>query len=184
MSKAQIVKPKQPKLTEHQRYTLGMAVQNSYLRYGWDGTQKGDAYPKVHESGRYSRGTSVTATSIKAMLRSTVISPSTSGSYRLTMLGVEIGEEECLERTGTSPKVEAGKAQVIKAKEEADHEAKIEEIVAPFKGIKVNKARGKKGKRDLGNIVRECLESRSYVEFDQEQMAQLGAAIAELRGSA
>jgi hypothetical protein len=180
MTKAMAVTLKQPKLTEPQRYTLGMAVQNAYLKHNWNGVAKAEGHPKVWESQRYSHGTPIT--SVKAMLRAKVIAPSTSSAYMLTKVGIEIGEEECLERTGISPKQVAEEQRATKEKEERDREARIENLLAPFKGIKV-KQKGKGRPVDLVKLFGERLEQRGTVELKESELEELGRAIEKLRQS-
>jgi hypothetical protein len=178
MTKAMAVTLKQPKLTEHQRYTLGTAVQNAYLRHNWNGVTKAEGHPKVWEGRRL--GTSIT--SVKAMLRAKVIAPSPTGAHMLTIVGIEIGEEECLERTGISPKQVAEEQRATKEKEERDREARIENLLAPFKGIKV-KQKGKGRPVDLVKLFGERLEQRGTVELKESELEELGRAIEKLRQS-
>lgn len=160
-----------PRLTEPQVYQLGTAVQNAYLRHEWDGKAGSKHCPVVRDSN-WRGGASVPQ--IKAMLRTRVISPATNGVHKLTKLGIEIGEEEAVERTGVSPKEQA--AENKRAEEERAIE--IAELVAPFKGYIIKrkiKHGGQKPKTmDLADVMTEVFQKESWLELSEDEIREIG----------
>lgn len=177
MGKAQAV-VLDPKLTEPQRYALGLAVESSYLRQGWEGDLKVKSAPSIRGKGW--RGDSVSIPSIKALLRQGVIGTSTNEIYPLTRIGIEIGEAECLERTGRSPK-EAG-AQARRELEEKNRAkaVELETALAPFGGLKVTVMKGgKKRTVSFDKYLHDELARRGYVQIGLDLLRQIGEKLVD-----
>lgn len=165
-----------PKLTEHQRYVLGQAVEHAYINREWDGKEKSTA-PTVSDIGY--RGVRAPVPTIKVLLRTKMISTAKDGRYPLTKTGLEVGIAECIERRGSSPAVEAEQKRKQKEKEINALNRQIADACAPLRGIRVTG--DGTGKVDLAAYAERKLKTRGELKLERKQIEQLGAAIQKLR---
>ena len=170
----------QPKLTEPQRYALGSTVQSAYLRDGWDGKLSHKVAPCIRDS-TFHRGASIPQ--IKALLRQKVIRPATKGIHKLTQVGVEIGEQETLERTGVPLKAQAEKNRREKEEIDAKHTDEVAALVEPFKGITIRRTERFGNQRAKSITLKELLTntfmrgSEHRIDFSQDEINEIGEEI-------
>lgn len=158
-------------LTEHQRYTLGRAVELAMINKGWNGTSLGahDA-PRLYTRGRwYSHYTNCSRPTAAVLLRAGLIREH-DGTFTLERKGVEIGEAECKERLGVHPKVQAEKN---KAEQDAIDKKQADDLAAlaaPFANIMVKYGDNKRAKR-LDKII---IEEGGRLTLDEKELSQIG----------
>jgi hypothetical protein len=165
---------KAPKLTKHQRYMLGTAVEAAWL-WGWNG--------KINDGNRpsFRRGRGLAAPTREVLLREGMLEAVPGSPFQtnliLTRLGIEAGEAECLERLGGTPKALAAERRSEEKRKKKERLADVAGVASSFKGVKIRPRRGKHPVSLEKLICKTFREGYGSLSFDLDELRQLASQV-------
>ena len=162
------------KLTEHQRYILGLSVAAAFERAGWNGNLRSSKRPRLLHG---------TITTIRALIRAQCAEdwPTPGSDPRLTKLGIEVGEVSCEERLGKNPKQIAAEKKAAEKHAEQEARIRVRTVALLFRGIEIEHGGKSVGFRKM---IEQAFDRATYTTFPRlnlDQLDELGKQIEKLR---